>query len=217
MKPIVYLISGLGADYRAYLNMHIDGFESRHIKWISPLRKESLSAYAGRLMEQIDQSQPVILVGTSLGGILATEISKKIKVEKLILISTIKTNSEKPFYFSLFKVLPLYKIIPDFILYNPAIWLAALFGLKIKERWRKLFIDMFNEMPEGYLRWAFDAVLHWNNEQLPSDYIHIHGSDDLIFPVRNITYTHLIPKGTHVMVVTHGREISHIIRDYLGN
>jgi hypothetical protein len=43
---------------------------------------------------------------------LAMEIANKIKLNKAILISSIKTIDEAPFYFTFFKWVPVYHLIP---------------------------------------------------------------------------------------------------------
>ncbi len=215
MKPIVYFISGLAADHRAYINIDLEGYESKHLAWIEPFKNEKLSNYANRMIENIDLSKPVILIGTSLGGIIAVEISKIIKVEKVVLISTIKSAEEQPYYFIFWRIFPLYKLIPDWLLANARFWVSLLFSYKIKKKWKELFIDMFNRMPKGMLIWAFEVILNWENETLPKNYLHIHGGRDFVFPYKFVKEARLIQNGTHIMVVTKGREISKLINEYL--
>ncbi len=59
--------------------------------WIEPLKNESLKNYAQRISNKITSDNPT-LIGLSFGGILAVEISKILKLQKVILISSAKTN-----------------------------------------------------------------------------------------------------------------------------
>ncbi|WP_353717332.1 hypothetical protein [Dyadobacter sp. 676] len=68
-KMNVYFISGLGADERVFTKLKLDPrLNVKYIKWVRPLKKETLQHYAARLSKQIDTSQPFQLVGLSFGG-----------------------------------------------------------------------------------------------------------------------------------------------------
>ena len=71
-----YFISGIGADYRLFTHIRLpEGFETCYVHWIPPEKDETLPVYARRLAEQIDTSEPFVLIGFSLGGIMAVEIA----------------------------------------------------------------------------------------------------------------------------------------------
>jgi pimeloyl-ACP methyl ester carboxylesterase len=83
----IYLIPGLGADGRMYmpqLRVLDNAIVLEHRK---PLKGETLSAYSRRLAGQVDTAAPFILVGTSLGGMIAVEMSRIIQPDKVILIA----------------------------------------------------------------------------------------------------------------------------------
>ncbi len=73
MLPIaqIYYISGLGADERVFDFLTIKNINKTYIKWIEPLKNESLNSYSKRLIEQIDLSKEAILIGVPFGGIVA--------------------------------------------------------------------------------------------------------------------------------------------------
>ncbi|HVG11799.1 MAG TPA: hypothetical protein VM843_02295, partial [Flavisolibacter sp.] len=84
----VYFISGLGADCRIFKNLQLPpSYHAVHVEWIKPLVKESLAEYALRLSAAIDTTQPFGLIGLSLGGMIAVEISKNKRAEWVVLIS----------------------------------------------------------------------------------------------------------------------------------
>jgi surfactin synthase thioesterase subunit len=79
MDKRIYLISGLGADRRVFKKLVFPtDFELIYLDWITPEPAESLEAYAARLALNIDTSAPFYLIGLSFGGMLATEIAKKL-------------------------------------------------------------------------------------------------------------------------------------------
>ena len=68
---------------------------------------------------------------------------------------------------------------------------------------------------EIYLNWAIHHVLHWNNKDVPSEVIHIHGTKDEIFPFKHISNCIPIEGGTHAMIITKARKIGDIIANLL--
>lgn len=74
----LYLISGLGADHRVFVNLNIPGVSTHVIEWKTPEPDESMQTYVSRLRPQIDTEQEVCLLGVSFGGIIAQELSKLI-------------------------------------------------------------------------------------------------------------------------------------------
>src|SRR5689334_6902811 len=103
----IYLIAGLGADTRVYNNINLnDEHEVITVDWVEPNSKDTLVTYAQMLIYQYNIKPNSVLIGNSLGGIIAVEMAKLLPVEKVILISSIKTSDEAPLYFKLFRVLP---------------------------------------------------------------------------------------------------------------
>lgn len=212
---VLYFISGLGADHRAYQFIEPNYIAFKHIEWVEHSPNDTLGSYAEKLIAQIDQSKKVYLVGTSLGGMLAIEIAKRIKVEKTILISSLKTSSEQPSYFNFFRWFPMYELIPDAMLGNPNFWLKFLFPIGLKDEWQTMFADMFSKWSPSFIRWAMKAALQWNNKDLIENCSHIHGDQDIVFPSVHLKNFTLIPGGTHVMVLSKAREIRAIMASVL--
>ena len=94
MKTI-YCISGLGADDRAFSKLEINNYSLKVIPWLEPHKKETIQHYAKRMRAGIDSDNP-ILMGLSFGGMVCIEIAKQIPVQKIIIISSIKSFLELP-------------------------------------------------------------------------------------------------------------------------
>jgi len=216
-QPIIYYISGLGADQRAYMFLQIDGYENRGIEWVQHDEKDTLATYATKLIAQIDTTKPVVLIGTSLGGMLATEIAKQIKIQHTFLISTLKTRAEQPAYFSFFRLFPMYDWMPNNVMGNPDFWMRFLFPAGMKSEWKEMFTDMFSKWTPSFLRWAMRASIQWNNDTTIENYTHIHGDNDIVFPHIHIQNFLLIKGGTHIMVLSKAKEIKGIIEKQLEN
>jgi pimeloyl-ACP methyl ester carboxylesterase len=181
----VYFISGLGADGRVYEYINVPaGFEVRHIVWIEPEKKESLVDYTKRISNQIDASNPFILVGMSLGGIIAIELNKMIHPLKTIILSTASTPHSYSGLFHFIRLFQLHKLIPVFLLRIPSPPAYWLFGLQNK-RERLLLRSFMRNVTNLYLKWSIDKVINWSNNFRPERLTHIHGTKDRIFPFKS--------------------------------
>ena len=209
----IYCISGLGADERAFEKLTINGCSLYPLKWVDPLINETLSSYAARMSVQIKDENPVLL-GLSFGGMIAVEIAKQIAVEKLILISSVKTIYEIPKWMRVAGTLNLHKLIP--IRKNRFTEKADDRRMGIETMEEKAFVDHYRKKADQkYIDWAIDQILNWRNSWIPENTFHIHGENDRMFPLKNIQPTHVIKKGTHIMILNRGKEISSCIEQIL--
>lgn len=203
-----YLFSGLGADHRAFQGLEFPG-EIRHISWVRPLPNESITGYAERIAAQITASSP-ILVGLSFGGMMAMEVSKYVQAEHVILISSAKSRAEIPRYYRWLGGLSLHQLMSDSQITKTNRWLYWLFGAETPED-RSLLADILADTDPTFFRWAVNGIATWNNNVVPANTIHIHGTADRILPYRFVKANHVIPGGSHFMVVNRAKEISDII------
>ncbi|ALO26704.1 alpha/beta hydrolase [Leptospira borgpetersenii] len=203
----IYLISGLGADERVFDKIDFKTERPKYISWIDPKKEERLADYSKRLIAQIDSSQGIILIGVSFGGIIAAEIAKHIQTEQIIIISSIKTSSEKPYFYNLISFLKIIDLIPEFLLklYTPI--LSYYFGISSNED-KILLRDFLKSTRGAFVKWALKSILNWNNKEYPNNLIHIHGTKDRLFPFRLIDKPIRIENGGHFMVLDKHTEIS---------
>lgn len=210
----IFLIPGLGADTRVYNNIDLNDHEVNCIDWIEPNTTDTLSTYAQKLVLQYNIKPNSIIIGNSMGGMLAIEIAKFIPVAKVILISSIKTIDEAPRYFSFFKAIPIYKIIPGKAFTSMEFLIKPFFGhMSEDDSW--LFRDMLKNSSPVFLKWAMGAILKWNNKTIPTNVIHITGDKDLIFPYKKIKDAIIIKGGTHIMIFEMAKEVNKILKRIL--
>ena len=216
----VYFISGLGADSRVFRNITLPaGYEIIHLDWISPLQKESLASYSSRLSKTIDTGKKFALVGLSMGGMIASEISRQLKEKKLhepavtILLSSVPSHKHFPFYFKFAGYFRLYKLVPVTLLKKASI-LNRFFSTDTMED-RKLVEKFIRDSDPAFIKWAIEAILNWRNENLPQHFIHIHGSKDRILPIYKTKPTHIIKNGKHLMLMERAGELNFIIAEAL--
>ena len=210
MKEL-FLISGLGADKRVFDFLDLSGHNIHYVNWITPLPRESMAAYATRLLPQITSDKPV-LIGVSFGGMIALEISKLISVEKVILISSAKSPNAIPSYFRIIPKLRLEKWVRPASLKKPNEIFFWLFGVTAKEH-KALLASIMKDTDEIFLTWAMDTVTRWENHTSPNYVVQIHGTKDRILNVQNADY--LVIGGGHLMVVTQAKEVSLILKTIL--
>ncbi len=66
-----------------------------------------------------------------------------------------------------------------------------------------------------YLHWSIYNVLHWKQSEPLESVIHIHGTDDHIFPIKYIKDCIVVEKGTHEMILMKAKSISKHIQQVL--
>ena len=206
----IYFISGLAADSRVFKYLQLPkGFEPVYLDWIQPEKKELLRDYSWRLAEKINTQEPFAILGLSMGGMMATEIALKWKPVLTILISSVPVSSNLPFYFRAAGKLRLQKAVPVSLVKSMAI-IKRLFTAETEDD-KNTIKQIIHESDNYFIRWAMDAILKWENNTLPSPYIHIHGSRDEVLPIRFTRPTHTIAKAGHLMVMTNARELNEIM------
>lgn len=210
----IFLISGLGADEKLFRKLDLSGYEVIGLSWLEPSNSDTLTTYAAKLINAFRIEAGSIVIGVSLGGMLAVEIDKQVKLKHCIIISSIKTIAEAPGYFKFFKAFPVYKLIP-------AKWLISLGFLAKPLFYSKIGADsyLFNLMLQNtspvFMKWAMHAALNWKGEEPGQHIHHIAGDADMIFNYRRIKNASLIKGGDHMMVFAKAKEISPMIRNIL--
>ena len=210
----IFLISGLGADYRLFQNLNLEGYEVVHVHWIHPANEDTLTSYAKNLINQYHIQENDIVIGVSLGGMLTIEIAKQIKLNKAILISSIKSSAEAPFYFPIFRRLPLYKIIPRKLFTSVGFLVEPVFG-RMSADDSALFKSMLKNSSPEFMRWAMHAVLQWRSETVLDNVYHITGDKDLVFSHKRIKGATIVNGGTHIMVFDKAGQVNKLLKEIL--
>ena len=196
----VYLMPGMSANSLIFEKIKFPkNFELHKLDWISPNIDESIENYAERLSEKIVHKNPV-LIGVSFGGILVQEISKIIKVNKLIIISSIKCNKEMPSHMKFGKITKSYKLLPVKWINDFESLILFVLGPKIKKR-VDLYRKYLSVRDENYLSWSLREMIEWKQSKPLKNIIHIHGTKDLVFPTLYIKNFIKVPRGDHAMIL----------------
>ncbi len=205
---------GLAASSKIfdYLQLPSNKFELHFLEWLIPDSfDESVENYAKRLVQKINKPNPV-LIGVSFGGILVQEMSKFIQTDKIIIISSIKNKNEIPKRLKFLQKLKLYKFFPSKKIANTNNFSRYNFNKAIRKK-TELYDRFFNVRDEQYLDWAIYNVLNWKPDFQCKNLVHIHGTDDSIFPIKHIKNCIKIEGGTHAMIINKGKRISNILQE----
>ncbi len=210
----VYFMPGLAASELIFENIKLpqDQFEVHLMHWIIPEKKESLENYCARLLDQITHHNPV-LVGVSFGGIVVQEISKQIAVEKLIIISSVKSSKEFPRRMRFSKTTGMHKILPTGLVVSLESLLKYSFGIAPKRL--ELYQKYLSMNDKRYLDWALDTIVNWQQEEPLDGIIHIHGDKDPVFPIKYINNCTVVDNGTHIMIINRFRWFNEKLPDII--
>ena len=212
----VYFISGLGASDKAFEKLNFPKkLIIKHIRWVVPKEKETIESYALRMSKQISDKENFSLVGLSFGGIIAQEMSQIVHPTKTVIISTIKNRNEMPFWMKAVAQFGIHRLLPTGFFTNNHV-LSYVFFRKLRSQKMPSLDRYFDFRDHAYLRWSIDQLLNWKPKVSIEELIHIHGTNDLIFPISNIDRPIPIEGGRHLMILSKAKEISQELSDIFG-
>ncbi len=233
------LLPGLGADGRAFDLQRELPVEVVTPRWIEPLPDEPLASYAARLAERLSAevhgegaelhgegavvhgaggclhgagAEATWLGGVSFGGMVALEASRHVAVRGVFLIASARSGDQVPR--SLHRAEHASRWAPDSVL-KWAVRRAPLLGAEFRRlslAQKRLLREMLLATPLGFLRWGGRAILEWPGPGDLSIPVHqLHGADDRIIPLRNVTPDLAVPAAGHLVNMTHAREVNRFI------
>jgi pimeloyl-ACP methyl ester carboxylesterase len=200
-KIPVYFMPGLAASSTIFEKIKLpeSQFEMYYLEWFVPELNETLTNYAKR-MAALVKHENAILIGVSFGGILVQEMKKYLKAQKVIIISSVKSNLELPQRMKIAKSTKAYKLVPTSLLKNLDALAKYAFGTIIKDR-VELYKKFLTMNDKAYLDWAIENVICWERTEFDPEIIHIHGDNDSVFPSQNIKNFINVKDGTHIMII----------------
>ncbi len=209
---IVYLIPGQGSDYRIFEKLEWPaGCELRNIRYTVPKEGATMETYAHELSGQMDTCRPFIVVGVSLGGMLATEMADFLHAQKVIVISSAKCRNELPGRYRFQKHIPVYKLFPPGFIKSAA-FVAQPLVEPDRNREKNTFEAMLEAKDAVFLQRAIVMIMEWERTAHSPKVVHIHGDHDHTLPIKNVDYDYILNGGSHMMTLTRAHEISAILR-----
>jgi len=197
----------MGADKRIWQGcLPYLGFAEYH-DWIPvPDSKYDLKEYCRFLIDACKISSDDVLIGVSMGGMVAAEIGQQLGNEKIIQVSSCTKIQQLSSMISF--ISPIGTIFPfGSLAHVPN---ALLPGNCIK-----LANAMYQDSNKDFLRWAAGALMGWGGLVPDRQTISILGDKDFIFPLKKQHPTSILSGGSHLMVLTHPEVVGTFIKSHL--
>lgn len=212
--PRLVMIPGLGADARLFEPQRAAFPDLEVVEWIPPRPREPLSGYALRLAEGVKGDTPPVLVGVSMGGIVALEMARPLGALGMVLVASCRSRRAISRLALPFERAG--RMIPDPCLvrlqrFRPGVSLA--FGPAGDGELRSL-MAMVAGADTGFVRWAGRVLLTWDPPpDLKVPIRHIHGSRDRIMPCRRAAPDRVVAGAGHLVNMTHAQQVNAFIAD----
>lgn len=220
LRPRLVLVPGLGVDSRLFYRQREEFPDAIVPVWLQPERRETLARYAERLaaaaVRGVERGT-VVVGGLSLGGMLALEMSRLLDARAVVLIASCR--SPRAVCGPLHWAERLGRAIPPVVV-GWALGLAPLVcgrGGGIGPADRKVLSEMVSQVPVPLLRWGARAIMEWPGaEHVDAPVHHIHGDHDWVIPLRCVKPTVVVPGGSHVLNLSHPREVNRLLKEVVG-
>lgn len=197
----IYFVPGLAAGKEIFQNINLpeEQFKTHCIEWKIPLPKETIGQYAQRMAADVKEKNAV-LVGVSFGGVMVQEMSQYLNAQKIIIISSVKSKHELPLRFQIARKTFAYKLVPTKLVLSTDDLTKFAIGPKTKKR-LQMYQEYLSVRNEQYLDWAIENMICWNRSTPDPNVIHIHGNQDVVFPIEKIKNCLTLAGGTHIMIL----------------
>lgn len=208
----VYLIPGLGTDRRLFSRLQLGDVRPRFLEWPAYTRGSTLRGIAEGLASMVDRSRPHVLVGVSMGGMVAQELACITRPERVVLISSITGPEEFPVLLRFAKATGAHKLISDLTV--RASWpLRRPFGVKDRGI-AALLCEMAFAQGGRQIRRGTDAILRWEGSRWNGPLVRIHGDADRVLPLQR-QVDHVVRGGAHTIVISRAEEVSRLLQPYI--
>lgn len=159
--------------------------------WPAYRGEKTLTDVARSVVNEWDIGDGDILVGSSLGGMVACEITKIRRIPHLFLVGSAIDRSEIARMFAI--TYPLINLMPVALMTR----VASVFNNDL--------LQMFSRADSTFIRQMCTAIFHWEGLGVTASKIHrIHGKYDWV--ISSPRHVDLLLDGGHLIAMTHARE-----------
>lgn len=214
----IHLIPGLGADHRIFQRLLVDAPHRFAYDHPRMAMGSSLHHFAAALAERIDSRRPHVLIGMSMGGMIAQELALMTRPRGTFLISTWKGPQEMPLPIRSLRGTHPERLVNKALLRRIMPMVRWQMGVQGEEE-TALLDHLLKDATIEQLKVQVAAVLAWEGPSKPvTDMVHIHGDSDRLMPLSLIRDAEVVRGGTHFMVYSRAAAVEAILlRHWPGN
>ncbi|MEQ1732506.1 MAG: acyl-CoA thioester hydrolase/BAAT C-terminal domain-containing protein [Bacteroidia bacterium] len=218
IKTTIYCFPGQGANKHIFDSLSIDtSYCLKIIEYETPRKNATLNEFALQFCSVIDTTQPFVLLGVSLGGMICVELAEVLKPQKTIIISSAKNRNELPFRYKFQKAIPLHKIFSGSLILAGAKLLQPIVEPDRRKN-KATFKQMLASKNPTYMKRTVGLIINWERIENSTKIYHIQGTNDHTLPLKKIkNVDHTINNGSHLMTLTKAKEVSLVINKILTN
>lgn len=186
----------MGADSKMYQGAWSEIGPATCIDWPPYEGEASLSELAGKVAAHYPIQDNDILIGSSMGGMVALEIAKRLRLDRVVLVGSAIDVSEMNFILTLM---------------TPFVDAAPVeFFQKLAARHDGLFQQMFAASDADFMRAMCKAISRWDGYAGDLARVtRIHGEKDMV--IRCPRDCHVIERAGHLLPITHAKACVDII------
>lgn len=199
-RPVI-LLSGMGIDTRVHDRL-TPTVPVTTLPWLPFHPAQDLPAYARGYAERGLVRDGDLIGGTSMGGMVALEIARHVRVRGVIQIA----SCDHPRHIN-----PVLRRLWLLSQVAPVGWLHALPDVPMLPAEARLAVDLARDSSPAMVRWACRTIVHWRGCAPDVPVRTIHGTRDHVIRLGSRRVDERVLGAGHIMVLTHPAPISAFI------
>ena len=215
-KLSLYFIPGMAASIKIFEHLRFpeSRFELHFLEWELPKDGMDLREYARNCAESVPEG--AVLIGVSLGGLLAQEMAAFCRPSKVIVISSIKSKQELPPKMLFARYTRAHRLLPTHLVNRLDLMAKLAFGQSIHKR-LELYKKYIGLADPEHIDWGVDQLVNWDREEADARVVHIHGTQDAVFPIQYIKNCIPVEGATHTLVIHRAKWLNERLIDLILN
>ncbi|RXK56443.1 alpha/beta hydrolase [Oleiharenicola lentus] len=198
---MIYVLPGMGADRRMYPAPWDTLPDCSFLNWPDYSGEQSLSEIAESVVRRHSIEEGAWLAGSSLGGMVATEIAMMVPLRGIILIGSARSPDE---------VSTLLRAVSPLIDLAPLPFIQQLAGKAPMD-----LMQMFKDSDPDFIRAMCRAIVNWKGIEKYVPIHRIHGRHDLVIPLPK--HVEHVIDGGHLIAMTHAADCVTAVKNLLSS